>query len=107
MASKANLIIDQGADFAAEIYVEDINGDPLDLRSHAARAHMKKHFTSSNSVIFTCAALEGKVTLALSAVQTMSLVPGRYVYDLEVVNSSNVVSRIVEGIVTVTPEVTK
>jgi len=32
---------------------------------------------------------------------------GRYVYDVETTSGSGVVSRIVEGIITVTPEVTR
>jgi hypothetical protein len=33
--------------------------------------------------------------------------PGRYVYDIEAVSGANVITRVIEGIVTVTPEVTK
>ena len=32
---------------------------------------------------------------------------GRYVYDVELTNSSNTRSRLVEGIATITPEVTR
>jgi len=38
---------------------------------------------------------------------TAALSPGRYVYDVELKSSSNSISRILEGLVTVTPEVTK
>jgi len=51
--------------------------------------------------------VSGTVALGLTATQTANLVPGRYVYDVEVVSGANVVSRIIEGIVTVTPEVTR
>jgi hypothetical protein len=46
------------------------------------------------------------ITLGLTANQTSNLVAGRYVYDVELTEGGEV-SRIVEGIVTVTPQVTR
>jgi hypothetical protein len=43
----------------------------------------------------------------MNAVTSANVTPGRYVYDCELTSSSNVVSRLVEGIVTVTPQVTR
>ena len=48
----------------------------------------------------------GEVKLSLTDAQTSNIVAGRYVYDV-LVTSSNVTTRIVEGIVTVTPGVTR
>lgn len=109
MATKANIIIDQGTTFSTDIYLTDDNGDAIDLTGYTGASKMRKHYTSSNSQSFTVAlnSSNGYVTLSLSSTQTSNLTPGRYVYDVEVVSSSNVVSRIVEGIVTVTPEVTR
>ena len=109
MATKANIIIDQGTTFSTDIYLTDDNGDAIDLTGYTGASTMRKHYTSSNSQSFTVAlnSSNGYVTLSLSSTQTSNLTPGRYVYDVEVVSSSNVVSRIVEGIVTVTPEVTR
>ena len=48
------------------------------------------------------------ITLSLTAAQTSALdAPSRYVYDVEVTNNtSNVVTRVIEGIITVRPNVT-
>jgi hypothetical protein len=43
----------------------------------------------------------------MNAANTSSITAGRYVYDLEVTDTNNVISRLVEGIVTVTPQVTR
>lgn len=109
MATKANLIIDQGTTFSTSIYLTDDNGDVIDLSGYTGRSQMRKHYTSSNSQSFTVSLnnSQGIVTLALTANQTSNLVAGRYVFDVEIVSSANVISRIVEGIVTVTPEVTR
>ena len=49
----------------------------------------------------------GTITLSLTANQTSNLVYGRYVYDVDVTDASNTVTRVLEGIVTVTPSVTR
>lgn len=109
MATKANIIIDQGTTFSTVIYLTDDNGDAIDLTGYSGDSEMRKHYTSSNSVSFSVSlgGTLGTVSLGMSANQTANLTPGRYVYDVEVVSGSGVVSRIVEGIVTVTPEVTR
>jgi hypothetical protein len=43
----------------------------------------------------------------MTAANTASLTPGRYVYDVIITSSANVVTRVVEGIVTVLPSVTR
>jgi hypothetical protein len=48
------------------------------------------------------------IGLAFTAAQSANIKAGRYVYDLELVNSNTLtVERVVEGIVTVYPEATK
>jgi len=109
MATKANITVDQGTTFSTTIYLTDDNGDPIDLTGYTGRSQMRKHYTSSNSQSFSVSLsnTEGSVSLTLTAVQTANIVAGRYVYDVEVVSGANVISRIIEGIVTVTPEVTR
>jgi hypothetical protein len=109
MATKANLVIDQGATFSVSIDIMDDDDQVIDLTGYTGAAQIRKHFTSSNSVAFTVttAPVDGVVTLSLTANQTSGLIAGRYVYDVELTNSSNVISRVVEGIVTVTPQVTR
>lgn len=108
MATKANIVVDQGTTFTTTISVVDDDGLPIDLTSYTSRSQMRKHYTSSNSVSFTTAVNNlGEITLSLTSSQTANLVPGRYVYDVEVISSANAVTRLIEGIVTVTPEVTR
>lgn len=110
MAKKANLVVDQGSTFTTTIDVTDEDGEIVDLTDYTGVAQLRKHYTSSNSVSFSVSitAAEGKVTLSMNAAQTANIVAGRYVYDVELTNTTaNTVSRIVEGIVTVTPQVTR
>lgn len=109
MAIKANLVVDQGATYTTTIDVTDVDDQPINLTGYTGSAQLRKHYTSSNSTSFAVSigTLDGTVTLSLTSTQTGALAAGRYVYDVELTNSSNVVSRIVEGIVTVTPQVTR
>ena len=108
MASKTHLVIDQGTTFSTDLNLTDDNGDPLNLNNYQANSLIKKWYTSSNSVAFTTAinATAGIITLYLDANTTANLYPGRYVYDVDLTDSSGAVSRVVEGYVTVTPSVT-
>ena len=108
MATKVNLVVDQGTTFQTSITFNDENGDPINFALYTGAAQMRKHYTSSNSVSFSVTLnSNGVITLGLSANQTGNLVSGRYVYDLEVTDTSDQISRLIEGIVTVTPNVTR
>ena len=109
MATKANLVIDQGSTFSTDLNLTDENGDPLLLSGYTANSQVRKWYTSTNaSATFTTSINvdSGVITLSLSANATSNLVAGRYVYDVEI-NDGSAVSRVVEGIVTVTPQVTR
>jgi len=107
MALKANLVIDQGTTFASSIEVLDENDEAVDLQNYVARGQMRKTYSSSNAVNFTTTTNTGMLVISLTATQTANIVAGRYVYDVELVDTQNTVVRILEGIVTITPEVTK
>lgn len=110
MATKANLVIDQGSTYSTTLNLTDDNGDPLSLTGYQANSQIRKWYTSSNSVTFSTSinVSSGAITLSLTSEQTNNMVAGRYVYDLEITETStNTTSRLVEGIVTVTPGVTR
>jgi len=110
MAAKANIVIDQGTTYETTITLADDTGVIYDLTGYTGAAQIRKHYTSSNSVAFTVsvAASNGEITLALTANATANLTAGRYVFDVEVTQANtSEVFRILEGIATVTPNVTR
>lgn len=109
MAIKANIQIDQGTTYSTNIDVTDDNGDPVDLTGYSGAAQLRKHYTSSNAHAFavSIANAAGVVTLSMTANVTANIVAGRYVYDCELTDGDGTVSRLIEGIVTVTPQVTR
>lgn len=109
MATKANLVIDQGSTFSTDITLTDENGDLLNLNGYSANSQIRKWYTSSNAAAVFATSMNveyGVITLSLTANQTNNLVAGRYVYDVEL-NDGTTYSRIVEGVITVTPQVTR
>lgn len=106
--AKIPLIINQGTTFTSQFQILDDDDVALDLSGYSARSQLRRYYESNSYVSFTVlVANSGTVSLSLSSDQTANLISGRYVYDVELLDTSNNVSRIIEGIVTVTPEVTR
>lgn len=108
MADKLNLLIDQGSTYSINLEVKDANNNLVNLTGYSGAGQIRKQYTSNSAVAFTVNVYSnGTVTASLTANQTGSLVSDRYVYDIELTNAVSEVTRIVEGIVTVTPQVTR
>ena len=109
MAIKANIVIDQGSTWQTSINVTDDNEVAINLIGYTAAAQMRKHYTSANAYSFTTdiSPSLGIVTLSLTANASACIPAGRYVYDCELTDSTGKITRLVEGIVTVTPGVTR
>jgi hypothetical protein len=108
MAAKVNIVIDQGTTFNTTYTIHDAVDEPIDFTGYTANSQIRKTFSSSNAYTFDVTlSNSGLVTLSMGAATTGTIVAGRYVYDVEVESLSGIRSRIVEGIVTVTPQVTR
>jgi hypothetical protein len=110
MAAVANLSIDQGATFTSDITVKDMNGNVFDLTGYTASAKLAKGYSSTRtrttiSTTFATDRTTGVLTISLTANQTATLDAERYVYDVEITSGSGSVTRVLEGIITVRPEV--
>ena len=93
MATKANLVIDQGATFSTDLTLTDDIGDLLILSGYSANSQIRKWYTSSSpSATFETQinVQSSVITLSLTASQTSNLVAGRYVYDVELSLGSEV-----------------
>lgn len=112
MATVRNLVIDQGSTFSISITVSDYTGSAIDLTGYTLRSQLRKSYHSNTYTSFTVVSndpTDGEITLSLTATQTSALKYGRYVYDVEIVSPApaSEVTRILEGIITVNPEVTR
>lgn len=114
MAQYEDLTIDQGTDVAIELELVSRAGGPAkNLTGHAFDARMKRSFNTDSDFSFTAVVIDpptgGVVTLGMTNAQTAAIVPGRYVYGVEMsyVDSGGdtIKERVLEGIITVTPSV--
>lgn len=110
MAIKANLVIDQGTDFSATIELVDSDDNIFDLTDYEVASQMRKNYASASATAtFTVShsGSGGAIELTLPNTTTALIEPGRYLYDVEITSPGGNVSRVVEGIVTVTPGMTR
>jgi len=111
MAAIANLTLDQGATFNSDVTVKDSNGNAFNLTGYTATAKMAKGYSSTRTRTVITATVNGDpttgiVTLSLTADETTALDGERYLYDLEILQTStSTVTRVIEGIITVRPQV--
>lgn len=109
MAAIQNIVIDQGTTYSLVVSMANLDGSAKDITTYTVSAQMRKSYYSNTYTAFTAEktdAVNGEITISLTAAQTSALKAGRYVYDIEAASASETI-RVLEGIVTVTPEVTR
>jgi hypothetical protein len=108
MATVQNLFIDQGTTYELVVNLTNTDGSAKDLSTYTVAAQMRRSYYTNTYTAFTTdkVDLTGEITLSLTAAQTSAVKAGRYVYDIEITSVDETV-RVLEGIITVTPEATK
>ena len=108
--------IPQGATFALPLTWQNEDGTPVNLTGYTARMQIRAkledaafllELTTGNARIVLTVPASGKFELRLTAAETAALTWTRGVYDLDLVSSGGAVTRLVSGIVRVSPEVTR
>lgn len=109
MAAVHNLYIDQGSDFSADIGIYDDANIAWNLTGYTGSAKIKKSYYSSTSVDFNVSINQGNgtVSLSLTSSTTSNMEQGRYLYDVIITSNGGVKTRVIEGIVTINPGVTR
>jgi hypothetical protein len=107
-----NLVVNSGTDFSQSFTLEgSYNNSPLNLTGYTVAAQMRKWSGSSTAITFTTSiefpSTEGKILISLSSEETLTIKPGRYVYDIIITDSFEVKTRVVEGMVLVREGVTR
>lgn len=109
-AGTYDIQIDQGATFTKIINITS-GGLSYDLTGYVGRSQMRKKVSDTSpsgtfTVTLSGTPTDGVLTMSMSAALTTVLVPGNYIYDLELEKSGNVM-RLLEGAAVVKAEVTK
>lgn len=112
MAAYVELILDQGTTFNNIINLaDDVTNANVNISGYTVRSQMRRSYYSANATAnITCTITDGangEITMSLDANTTANIKSGRYLFDLETVTGQGVVNRVLEGIITVTPGVTR
>lgn len=110
MATISNLFVDAGSEYSNIITVSSTNGQALNLTGYSVASQMRKSYSSSTAYAFTASIYDaptGRVRLQLSASASSVIPAGRWLYDVEITSGAGAKTRVVEGIVTITPQITQ
>jgi hypothetical protein len=104
--------MDQGASFNNVINLtDDLSNASLNILGYTVRSQMRRSYYSVNATAnITCTitnSSNGEITMSMTAANTTLIKAGRYLFDLETVDLNGIVSRVLEGIITVTPQITR
>ncbi|TXH14228.1 MAG: hypothetical protein E6R03_09740 [Hyphomicrobiaceae bacterium] len=113
-AGTYNFTIEQGETFSRVITWNDSSNSPINLTGYTARMQIRKGggapelqislTTGGGGIVL--GGVAGTITITIPASDTATMDAKSYVYDLELVSGSGVVTKLLKGIVSVAREVT-
>lgn len=107
----AELTLDQGTTFETSIDLKNDDGTAINVANYMFESQIRKSYYSSNPtaeiIVSIADDANGSIKLSLDAAATSNIKAGRYLYDVKMITPDEVVSRVIEGIITVTPQVSK
>jgi len=106
------LYMDQGSTFRVTVNLADEStNNTINLASYGFASQMRRSsysaFPTANIICQVANTDWTTLILTLPAANTSNIKAGRYVYDVEMTDPDGIVTRILEGTIEVTPEVTK
>jgi len=112
MPAYVELYMDQGATFNNVIYLtDDITSANINLASYSVISQMRySYYTSNVTANLSCEVTnpdEGEITMSLDKANTAIIKPGRYVFDMMIAAPSDEGTRVLEGVIIVTPGVSR
>jgi hypothetical protein len=114
-AANSNFVIDQGANWFITVVYKDSAGTPINLTGYTAALQIRDTYADTTTDLslsspnggITITAATGTLAITATAEQTGAIAAGNYVYDLEITSSGGVVTRLIQGKISVSPQVTR
>lgn len=114
-AAAYNFVIEQGATLDKTFVWKDSAGTVIPLTGYTAKMQLRQSVTATDVLLelstlngkIIITALEGKIQLLVPATDTAAITWQRAKYDLELLSSTGVVTRLLSGDVEVSREVTR
>lgn len=110
-----NPTIDQGATWSVTVLYKDSSGTAINLTGYTAAMQVRQNYSSADADLtlttsnggIAITGNTGTVVITMTAAQTAALEEGYYVYDVELTSSGGLVDRLIQGQITIAPEVTR
>ena len=104
-----NLLLEKGTDFDATFNIQnEDNTTPLNLTGYTEAEKMRRSYyatTATNFIVDFVDRYNGILKISLTNVTTAGLDPRRYVYDIVLTSPQGIKTRVIEGVLEVTPGV--
>ena len=115
MAVAYNTTIDQGADWYINFSYKDDAGVAINLTGYSAAMQLRSEPESATAVLslsspssgIVITGATGLIAVHATAAQTGAIITGTYYYDLEITSGSGIVTRLIQGQIVVSPQVTR
>lgn len=112
MSTYIEYTAEQGATFKVQLSLKNDTGNGLNLAQYILTGQVKKSYSSlnvaANLVCTFVDAPNGVLQLSIPYANTANVKSGRYVYDVKANNTSTgEIVRLIEGVMTFTPQVTR
>ena len=113
MAAQKNFQVDENSTFSFEVQYLDEDNEPIPLHSFTAKMQVRDTQGGKN-LAFTLSDIDGlyitpvtgKITVSVSPDRTKKLFYPKSAYDLVIIDSSNNITRLLEGYLTLNRAVT-
>ena len=114
-AGNNNFVIDQGADWFVTVVYKDSAGVAINLTGYTAALQIRDTYADSTTDLsltspsggITITGATGTIAITATAAQTAAIPAGSYVYDLEITSSGGIVTRLIQGKISISPQVTR
>lgn len=114
-AGEHNFTIEQGTTHRMTFRWEDSNGVPINLTGYTARMQARKGYNASD-VLFDASTANGMITLTPATGEVLIVLPEsvtstfkwpQALYDIELTSSDGTVTRLLQGSIDISREVTR
>lgn len=114
-AATHDILVEQGATYISNLVWKDSDNVPIDLTGYTARMQFRRTKSATTALLsattengyITLGGAAGTIDISIPDDITAALTVTRAVYDLELISSTGVVTRLIEGDVEISKEVTR
>ena len=100
MANVYNIYLDQGVDYSIVVNIFDNNDTPLQTTENSFFSSARKVYSSKKAFdLDVYSHVDGAMTISVPSSVSKDVVPGKYSYDILMIDPSNNTTKILEGLV--------